>query len=196
MFLRFLRRRSRLNSRRILLLLLILLLVLNINRLGRALYPFPHRDVIFCYAQQYNLDPCLVAAIIKTESNFNPGALSRKGAMGLMQVMPPTGKWAAAEIGLSGFYPGQLYNPQVNICIGCWYLSDLYREFNGDTVLVLAAYNGGRGNVKKWLTQVDWSKNPDKIDQLPFPETRQFIRKALWNHKIYRYLYGREQSPN
>lgn len=106
-----------------------------------------------------------------------------------MQVMPPTGKWVAAEIGLSGFYPDQLYNPQVNIRIGCWYLSDLYREFNGDTVLVLAAYNGGRGNVKKWLTQVDWSKSPNKIDQLPFPETRQFVRKVFWNHKIYRFLY-------
>jgi len=193
--LHFLRRRSRLDSRRILLLLLVLLLVLNINRVGRALYPFPYRDVVSYYAQQYNLDPCLVAAIIKTESNFNPNALSRKGAIGLMQVMPPTGKWVAAEIGLSGFYPRQLYNPQVNIRIGCWYLSDLYREFNGDTVLVLAAYNGGRGNVKKWLTQVNRSKNPDKIDQLPFLETRQFIRKVLWNHKIYRFLYGREQSP-
>lgn len=173
-------------------LLLFLVAILNINFIGRVLYPFPYQDIVLYYSRRYNIDPYLIAAIIKTESNFNPYAVSSQGAIGLMQIMPQTGKWVASEIGLSGFSPDQLYDTNFNICIGSWYVFDLNREFNGDTVLLLAAYNGGRGNVNKWLNQKNWSEIPDKIGQLPFPETRHFVRKVIWNYKIYTYLYRRQ----
>ncbi|MGB9826418.1 MAG: lytic transglycosylase domain-containing protein, partial [Desulfofundulus sp.] len=78
-----------------------------------------------------------------------------------------------------------------NICIGTWYLADLYRTFDRDTILVLAAYNGGQGNVQKWLEQRHWTGEKSKLDQIPFAETREFVRKVLWNYQVYRYLYGR-----
>ncbi len=184
----FFRRRNRIAWVRILFLLLILFLVFNAGRIAKAFYPFLYRDIIFHYAREYNIDPYLIAAIIKTESNFNPRAVSPKGALGLMQVMPQTGKWAAEAIGQADFNPEQLFNPEVNIRIGTWYLADLYREFQGNLVLALAAYNGGRGNVRKWLLQEGWSRL-NNVDQVPFPETRQFIRKVIWNYKVYKSLY-------
>ncbi|OAT81069.1 lytic transglycosylase [Desulfotomaculum copahuensis] len=183
------RRRSKGIKRRILLLLLLLLVALNINRIGRLFYPFPYRQTVIEESRANKLDPFLVAAVIKTESNFNPRATSPRGARGIMQLMPETGRWAAEKTGLTGFHPDLLYDPQVNIHLGTWYLAGLFREFNGDNVLALAAYNGGRGNVEKWLAQQHWTGNENNLDQIPFPETRDFVRKVLWNYKVYRYLY-------
>ncbi|WP_341473917.1 lytic transglycosylase domain-containing protein [Desulfofundulus thermobenzoicus] len=175
---------------RLLIVTLILLAMWNIDHLGRIFYPFPYRETVMNYAAGNGLDPFLVAAIIKTESNFNPRATSRRGARGLMQVMPETGTWAAEKMGLTHYHPDLLYDPEFNIRLGTWYLADLYRTFNRDTTLVLAAYNGGRGNVQKWLEQQHWTGEKSKLDQIPFPETRQFIRKVLWNYRVYSYLYG------
>lgn len=184
------KRRPRGVKRRILFILFTLLLIFNINHIGRFFYPFPYRQTVFNESRAHGLDPCLVAAVIKTESNFNPRAVSPRGARGLMQIMPDTGLWVAGQTGMRGFQPEWLDDPEINIRFGSWYLSDLYREFNGDTVLVLAAYNGGRGNVEKWLEQEHWTGQANSLDQIPFPETRDFVRKVLWNYKAYRYLYG------
>ncbi|AEG14194.1 Lytic transglycosylase catalytic [Desulfofundulus kuznetsovii DSM 6115] len=171
--------------------ILSLLAILNIDHLGRLIYPFPYRETVMEYAAGRGLDPYLVAAVIKTESNFNPRATSRRGARGLMQVMPETGTWAAKKMGLSCYHPDLLYDPEFNIRIGTWYLADLYRTFDRDTILALAAYNGGQGNVQKWLEQQHWTGEKSKLDQIPFAETREFVRKVLWNYQVYRYLYGR-----
>jgi soluble lytic murein transglycosylase len=168
----------------------ILLIILNLDHLGRLIYPFPYRETIFKYASSYGVDPFLVAAVIKTESNFNSRATSHRGARGLMQIMPETGSWAARELGLSHYHRDLLFDPEFNIHIGTWYLADLHRTFNNDPILVLAAYNGGLGNVQKWLEQQRWTGEKSKLDQIPFAETRDFIRKVLWNYQVYRYLYG------
>ncbi len=107
-----------------------------------------------------------------------------------MQIMPETGRWVALQIGQIEFKVEQLDEPEVNICLGSWYLAELKREFYGNTILALAAYNGGRENVSRWLQQKQWVGELTDLDSLPFPETRQFIRKVLWNHKVYQYLYG------
>lgn len=171
------------------LLVLTLLLILNLDHIGRVVYPFPYRETVMEHAKSRGLDPYLVAAIIKTESSFNPRATSPRGARGLMQVMPETGTWVAQKIGLSYYHPDLLYDPEINILIGTWYLADLYQTFHEKTILVLAAYNGGRGNVHKWLEQEHWTGEESKLDQIPFPETREFVRKVLWNYRVYRYLY-------
>lgn len=157
--------------------------------MGRIIYPLPYHDIIFYHAQKNDLNPYLLAAIIKTESNFNPRALSAKGARGLMQVMPKTGRWVALQTGQSELKIEQLYEPEMNVCLGAWYLADLKREFYGNTILALAAYNGGRKNVSRWLQQKQWAGELTDLKLLPFPETRQFIRKVLWNYKVYHYLY-------
>jgi soluble lytic murein transglycosylase len=102
--------------------------------------------------------------------------------------MPETGVWAAQQVGQEEFSAEQLFNPEINIRLGSWYLADLSREFNGNPVLILAAYNGGRANVREWLAEGNLSRGQD-IDRIPFPETRQFVRKVLWNYRVYRFLY-------
>lgn len=175
--------------RRFALVILLLLLLLNAPAIGRFFYPFPYRDIINHHAARYGLDPLLLAAIIKTESNFHPLATSPKGARGLMQIMPKTGAWVAEEVGIEHFHADILYDPETNICVGAWYLSDLFREFNGDIVLVLAAYNGGRGNVKKWLAEQKNKNSSSLPEQFPFPETRNYVKKVLYTYKIYKILY-------
>lgn len=173
----------------IFLLILLLLIALNIERLGRHFYPFHYRETLFHYGQQYGIDPYLLAAIVKTESNFNSQARSPKGALGLMQIMPDTGYWIAEQIGEKKFKPHLLYDPEINVKFGAWYLSYLKREFNNDPILALAAYNGGKGNVYQWLKNARWTGKSRNLDQIPFPETRQYIRKVLWTYKVYDYLY-------
>jgi soluble lytic murein transglycosylase len=183
------RRRKKFRGIRIAVVLFLVILFINSGNIGRFFFPIPYRSIIFREAALTGLDGYLLAAIIKTESNFNAGAVSAKGARGLMQVMPETGKWVAGQWGINGYNKDLLFNPELNIKIGALYITDLYREFKGDTILVLAAYNAGRGNVKKWLEQNDWTGEPSSIDQIPFPETRQFIRKVMFYQKAYRHFY-------
>lgn len=171
------------------LLIVILLVAFNAERIGRHYYPFPYQETIYFYSQEHRIDPYLLAAIIRIESNFNPEAVSPKGAVGLMQIMPDTGRWITEQMQGPAFDPQGLLDPETNIRMGCWYLANLYDNFGGDPVLVLAAYNGGRGNVSNWLKEARWSGEAHTLDQIPFPETRQYVRKVLATYRIYNFLY-------
>lgn len=172
--------------------IIVIMLIQNADRIWRYFYPFPYRQITINYAEAYNLDPCLLAAIMKAESGFNSRAVSPKGARGLMQIMPDTGQWVARQIGNPAFNPDQLFEPETSIRFGAWYIADLKTEFHGDIVLVLAAYNGGRGNVEEWVSNKNLSGGNSTIDQIPFPETRNFVRRVLLYHRIYSHLYGKE----
>lgn len=159
------------------------------------IYPLKYTDLIIKYSKAYDEDPYLVSAIIKVESGFNPSARSNKNAMGLMQIMPSTGEWAAQMMGINGFRQEMLFEPETNIMIGCWYLSNLRDEFSTEDketslLLMLAAYNGGRGNVRKWLLDKRYSQTGTTLDQIPFKETDSYVKKVVFNEKIYRWLYG------
>lgn len=160
----------------------------------RWAYPLHYRDAIAAHAAGAGLDPALVAAVIRVESGFDPQAVSPRGARGLMQVMPATGEWVASQIGVTGFEVADLHDPETNIEIGTWYLADLLRTFDGDLVLALAAYNGGRGNVSRWLEdQTQAAVREGSLDQrlaaIPFAETRRFVRRVLDGYRVYRLLY-------
>ncbi len=176
-------------KKRALLFLFLFLVVVNIDHIGRWFYPFHYRDLTLQYARIYNVDPLLLAAVMKAESNFDHRAVSKKGARGLMQIMPDTGTWIASRMGDAAFDPEVLFEPETSIKLGAWYIADLRKEFRGDTILVLAAYNGGRGNVKNWFEGKEHSGTLIKIKQIPFPETRHYIKKVLWYHRIYNLLY-------
>lgn len=155
---------------------------------GRWVYPYPYRAVIEREAHRRGLDPLLVAAIIRQESGFDPHARSAVGAMGLMQLMPNTARWAAAQLALPGFKVEALYQPETNIVLGTWYLAHLLRQFK-DMDKVLAAYNGGEGNVSYWGTL--------RGEQLAYahPETQSYVASCRRTYRRYQSLYATPIQP-
>lgn len=152
-------------------------------------YPYPHQQLILENCRTYQVNPYLVLAIIKTESRFYAGAQSRVGALGLMQIMPNTGKWIADQMGIDEFEADKLFEPRYNIPMGIWYISYLYKTFDQNTVKVLAAYNAGATRVKNWLEQELWSGDIQDLTQIPYPETRKYVDRVLFNYQIYKYIY-------
>lgn len=154
-------------------------------------YPFPHQDIVYRYALEHNMSPFMIAAVIRTESKFNPYARSPKGATGLMQLMPETAAWIATQLEYPDYDPMDMTDPETNIRFGTWYLASLKKEFGGNEVLFLAAYNGGRGNVGQWITKYGWPASFKDIEKIPFRETREYVAKVLRDQKRYQELYGK-----
>lgn len=158
--------------------------------IGKTLYPINYKEQIANYSEKYDIDPFLVAAIIRVESKFNKNALSPKGARGLMQIIAVTGRWAADEIGILEYKDELLYDPEVNIEIGCWYINKLNAQFDNNLELVLAAYNGGSGNVVKWLNNSEYSDDGNSLKHIPFKETELYLKKVMKSYDIYLKLYA------
>jgi len=173
----------------LIILLFLVIVVFNIKAILRFVFPLKYENFILEYSSQYKVDPYLVAAVISTESKYNEKALSSKGAYGLMQIMPDTAQWISSYVELNPFNLDLLYNPEINIKMGCWYLDNLNKEFKGQTDLVLAAYNAGRGNVNKWLINEEYSKDGKSLYKVPFKETEEYIKKVKFSYKIYKILY-------
>lgn len=152
-------------------------------------YVYPYHDTVMKYASMYRVDSNLTAAVIKNESKFRREVHSHRGAVGLMQLMPDTAKWIAGQLGDTEYSEQGLHEPDRNIRYGTWYLSTLQKEFYGNDVLALAAYNAGRGNVQEWIKEKDWPKDFSDIDAIPFEETRDYVRQVLTDQKKYRELY-------
>lgn len=169
-------------------LLIIVVIVLNICNVAKIFFPLNNSEYITKYSKMYNLDPILVASVIKTESNFKTDAKSRKNAYGLMQITPDTARWAAEKMKLENFSLDMLLNPETNIKMGCWYLSNLKDEFK-ETDLILAAYNAGRGNVQKWLKDSDHSADGKSLYYIPYGETDKYVKKVNLFYKVYKFLY-------
>ena len=127
-------------------------------------------------------DDTLVFAIIKVESNFDTNAVSPRGAKGLMQLMPDTAKWCADTMRLDFEYV--MFNPSHNTRIGVWYLTYLLDRYNGNLTNAVAAYNAGPGNVDRWLSSGNVDSGGSLVN-IPFAETRQYVKKVMKAHKIY-----------
>jgi len=145
----------------------IVIIVVVLNNAVKIIFPLKYSEYVYKYSVENNIDPYLVFAIIKAESGFNPRAVSRKNARGLMQISEVTGKWGAESLGYKEFSIESLYEPEINIQIGCWYLNTLMNEFNNNIDLVIAAYNGGSGNVNKWLKNKDYSNSGSNLKKIP-----------------------------
>jgi len=148
-------------------------------------YPLKHFGIIRANAERYGLDPALVCAVIHTESKFRDDALSPKGASGLMQITEPTAGWIAGRLGLAGYDYARIFDPELNIELGCYYARWLLDRYNGDEDLALAAYNAGIGNVDKWLRNPDYSSGGKSLDYIPFKETRDFVRRVADARRVY-----------
>jgi soluble lytic murein transglycosylase len=148
------------------------------------IYPLDFKEEIKASSAEYSLDKYMVCAVIYTESHFNKNAVSGPGAVGLMQVMPDTGAWAAGKMGLEGFTAEKLSDPDVNIAIGCWYLKYLSDLFDGDMRKVLAGYNAGPSKVQNWVN------SEGALGEIPYEETEQYLEKVLRYYEIYKGLYS------
>ena len=143
-------------------------------------------DIINKYCSMYSVDHVLIQAIIKTESNFNVNAKSKKGAIGLMQLMPSTAKEIAAVFKIENFDAEKLYDQETNIMFGTYYCYYLLNIFDNNLNLALAAYNAGLGNVQQWKQ----SNNKIEYDaeHIPFKETKKFVRKIKFSYFIFKTI--------
>jgi soluble lytic murein transglycosylase len=154
----------------------------------RILFPEPWWAAIKEYSAKNNLDPYLVAALIRQESEYNPGAISRANALGLMQLLPSVGKQMAREEGMTGFDPHQLLDPVTNIRLGTRYLRQTLDKFGGVTEYALAAYNAGDERVADWKTAGPYSGMDEYVESIPFTETREYVQAILRNIETYRAI--------
>ncbi|MVX63050.1 transglycosylase SLT domain-containing protein [Clostridium chromiireducens] len=181
---------------RTLILLLVVIIAIGVGSryvIKEKFFPYKYREYVDKYSIQYNLDPLLVLAVIKTESKFDDDAHSHKNAVGLMQITVDTGEWAAKEMGYSTFSKEDLYDEEYNIKMGCWYLKRLSDTFN-DLDLAIAAYNAGPTNVQSWLDNEKYSSDGRSIDYIPFGETKKYVDKVNTYYNIYEYLYNEEKG--
>lgn len=155
----------------------------------KFVYPLQYDYMVRQYAYENHVAPALVAAVILVESKFDENASSHRGAVGLMQIMPDTAQWIAEEMELPDYSPNQLEDVQTNMKMGTWYLAYLLKEYDGNKVLALAAYNAGRGHVDSWIKEYGWEKKFSEIDEIPFSETRNYVKIVLLNEKQYNHLY-------
>lgn len=146
-----------------------------------------YQDQINEYSDKYNVDPLLTASIVKVESDFDNDAQSHQGAKGLMQLLDETAKHSAEVIG-EDYYPDKLNDIDYNLKLGVGYYNYLYNYYNNKE-LALAAYNGGVGNVDKWIDQGILDKDKPDISKIPFDETRQYVTKVMANYEVYKTFY-------
>ena len=159
-----------------------------------TLFPRPFWADLTRYSAANNLDPYLVASLIRQESEFNPGAISNANALGLMQVLPGTGKKLAKEVKLRRFTSDQLLLPNTNIQLGTRYFKHLLEEFNGTPEYALAAYNAGSDRVNTWLAEGKFRDPQEFVESIPFTETREYVQAIMRNATVYKKLYSPQES--
>ncbi|HXY84695.1 MAG TPA: lytic transglycosylase domain-containing protein [Gaiellaceae bacterium] len=146
----------------------------------RIWYPLRYEQIIRTHARNYQLDPALLAAVIYQESKFHANARSKSGAIGLMQLLPSTAIGIAIHTGGTAFRVQDLYDPEINVRYGAWYLHHLMQKY-GDEKTALAAYNAGQDNVDRWRSEGVG---------IQFPETKAYVSRVEELKRIYRDAYG------
>ncbi|MBI2679715.1 MAG: transglycosylase SLT domain-containing protein [Candidatus Solibacter usitatus] len=159
-------------------------------RFWQYLFPLPYQKDLVQNAKLQNLDPYVVAGLIRQESEFNPAAISRKNAYGLTQILPPTGRELARRNGVPKFRTGMLLQPAINLKLGTRYLRGLLDQWGGNWAETLASYNAGKSRVNEWITWDTFREPAEFIETIPFTETREYVQAVLRNAALYKRLYG------
>jgi soluble lytic murein transglycosylase len=159
------------------------------------LFPLPLREDLEKAAKESNLDPFLVAGLIRQESEFNPAVISRAHAFGLMQLLPSTGGMLARKEGLVPFSSNMLFDPRVSLKLGTSYLREQLDRWNGSLEQTLAAYNAGPGRVQQWTANMHFREPAEFVESIPFTETREYVQSVLRNAAVYRQLYSTRTPP-
>lgn len=157
----------------------------------QALYPFPFEDTILKWSKHRKLNPLLVTALIRQESRFEPEIKSSAGALGLMQVIPPTAKTAANNIGLSKY---SLTKPEDNVNIGTYYLDFTHKKYSNNSMLAVASYNAGPNAVAKWVSRYGLNDVDEFVEKIPYRETKGYVESVFENYWNYMLVYNPEIS--
>jgi soluble lytic murein transglycosylase len=153
-----------------------------------ALFPKAYWNDLHRFSAQNNLDPYLVASLVRQESEFNPNAISHANAVGLMQLLPGTGKKVAKDLKIHHFTPSQLYTPTMNLQLGTAYFKSMVDRF-GSFEYALAAYNAGADRVEDWKSQGKYRDMAEFVESIPFTETREYVQAIMRNTNVYKQLY-------
>jgi soluble lytic murein transglycosylase len=162
----------------------------------RILFPEPYWSIIKAESAKNNVDPYLVASLIRQESEFNPSAISYANAWGLMQLLPSTGKTLARQEGLNHFQTFQLLDPETNIRLGTLYLRQTLDKFGGVPEYALAAYNAGDSRVVDWQSAGPYGGMDEFVESIPFTQTREYVQSILRNVEIYREIDATANAPS
>ena len=160
------------------------------NVVYKYFYPIKYEEYVYKYSEKYGIDPLLIFSIIKAESNFDEKVVSSSGAVGLMQIMESTAEEIAEDLGIKYVRGETLYDPELNIMIGVNYYARLIKVYNNDSSIALAAYNAGIGNVDDWIENEVIKEDGSDLENIPFNETNNYVRKTLRNYEIYEKLYN------
>lgn len=156
----------------------------------QGLFPRPYWEALRSYSEENGLDPYLVASLIRQESEFNPDAISRANAYGLMQLLPKTGRGEARKTGISHYSTDSLLNPTINIELGTRYFRQMIDEFGGQVEYALAAYNAGADRVADWRSSGNYRDVEEFVESIPFTETREYVQAIVRNAEVYKKVYG------
>jgi len=184
---------KRLRRKRVILPIILIIigaLFVQSEWLGRWIYPISYTEEIKQNAAKYELDPLLIAAIIRVESNYRLKAVSPKGAVGIMQIMPDTAAWILQQDDF-GRISVQDVGSEANagISLGSWYVKELHRQFKGNLIQSLAAYNAGPGKVRQWIDKGVWDGQEQTIRNIPYGETRHYVQRVMYYYKKYQQVY-------
>lgn len=160
------------------------------DALLQQFYPLSYYNTVVEQAEKNDLDPALVYGVIRAESGFDPNAVSRAEARGLMQMTPQTFEWVQTMIpGSEELTEDDLFDPKVNIQFGCELLSLLLSHYENESTAI-CAYNAGIGNVDSWLENPEYSSDGVTLDKIPYGETQEYLKRVTENRETYRELYG------
>lgn len=169
--------------------------VFNIEQIIlQNIYPKKYEEYVEKYAEENNIDPLLIFSIIKAESNFKENAESSSGAVGLMQLMEETAKEIAECMDEPILEKEDLKEAETNIKIGIKYYSILQKNYDGNMLLALTAYNAGIGNVNTWIKNGIIKSDGSDIENIPYKETNMYVRKIIRNYKMYNKIYTKNNS--
>ncbi len=160
------------------------------DALLQRFYPLSYYEIVAEECEKNDLDPALVYGVIRAESGFDPDAVSRAEARGLMQMTPKTFEWVQTMIpGSEELTADDLFDPKVNIQFGCELLSLLLSHYENESTAI-CAYNAGIGNVDSWLENPEYSSDGVTLDKIPYGETQEYLKRVTENRETYRELYG------
>lgn len=154
------------------------------------IYPIYYKEQIRKHSIHYEVDPFLVASIIRVETNYKPGKESKVGALGIMQLMPDTAQWAMEMANLPTVTLDDLkHEADANIQLGTWYIKKLHEQMDGNPIAAIAAYNAGPGNVRSWMKKGLWDGTYENVKDIPVGETRHYVQRVVYYYNQYTEVY-------